>query len=186
VLAAAAVASTVVITWPTRSVRAQEDMRARMAELCAAVGDDAAILVPIDGILALMLSVPVGVWCDVPSAGGTVDLESEDVARLAVAWAAEGRRLVLVSSSATPMMNTLVGTGLVGRTLELDPLYPKAIEPTITARPRQVVVDGRVGKGPDGELTFYLYEIDVRAAGRVLGTSSTSGPGSDAGPAVGE
>src|SRR3546814_7902278 len=106
-------------------------MRDRMEAICEAAGDDAAILVPIDGILSLMMSVPVGVWCDVPSAGGLTTLEPADVAELAIAWAKEGRDLFVLSSSETPLMNELIPSGIVGDTTSLEPLYPTAIEPTI-------------------------------------------------------
>jgi hypothetical protein len=105
-----------------------------------------------------MMSVPVGVWCDVPSAGGRADLEVVDVARLAVRWQAEGRRLVVLSSSETPVFGTLRSAGIVTR----------AIEPTITSRPGDVVVDGRLGKGDDGDVTFHLYVVDVDRARRLL------------------
>jgi hypothetical protein len=166
------VVSTAAITWPVREARAQEGMEARIGEVCDAVGSDAAILVPIDGILSLMMSVPVGVWCEVPSAGGLPTLEAIEVARLAVAWEDAGRRLVVLSSSATPLFNTLRPSGLVGEPVVLAPLFPKAVEPTITRRPGRVVVDGRLGKGPRGEVTFYVYEVDVDVARWMLASSS--------------
>src|SRR3546814_5466655 len=46
-------------------------------------------------------------------------------------------------------MNELIPSGIVGDTTSLEPLYPTAIEPTITSRPDEIVVDGRLGKGPD-------------------------------------
>jgi glycosyltransferase involved in cell wall biosynthesis len=165
---AASMVTVAAITWPTREARAQIPMRERMHEICDVLEPADAVLVPIDGILALMMSVPVGVWCDVPSAGGTVTLEAVDVARLAVEWDAEGRRLVVLSSSETPVFNTLRGAGIVTRAIDLEPIYPTAIEPTITSRPTEVVVDGRLGKGPDGEITFHLYVIDPERAGRLL------------------
>jgi glycosyltransferase involved in cell wall biosynthesis len=165
------------ITWPVREARAQEGMQERIGEICDAVGDDAAILVPIDGILALMMSVPVGVWCQVPSAGGTPGLEAIDVARLAVAWEDAGRRLMVLSSSATPLFNNLRPTGLVDEPIVLAPVFPKAIEPTISRRPRRVVVDGRLGKGPRGEVTFYVYEVDVDVARSMLASSAGGGAG---------
>jgi len=169
-LAGAVVGATAAITWPVREVRAQVPMRQRIQEVCAQVEPDDALLVPIDGILALMMSVPAGVWCDVPSAGGTTELGPDDVARLAVDWEAEGRRLVVLSSSATPLMNTLLPTGIVAERILTEPVFPVAVEPTITSRPRRVVVDGRLGKGPQGEVTFQLYPIDVDAARRYLET----------------
>lgn len=167
-LAVASVITVAVITWPTRDVRAQVPMRERMDEICDLLEPDDAVLVSIDGILALMMSVPVGVWCDVPSAGGTPLLEPVDVARLAVAWEEEGRRLVVLSSSSTPVFNTLRPSGIVTRGIALEPIFPKAIEPTLTSRPDEVVVDGRLGKGPDGEVTFHLYVIDTDRARRLL------------------
>lgn len=167
--------STAAITWNTRGARAQVPMRDRIGDICEVIDDDAAILVPIDGILALMMSVPVGVWCEVPSAGGTTALEAIDVARLAVEWEEEGRRLVVLSSSATPLENTLLASGLVSKTVQLAPVFPVAIEPTITRRPREVVVDGRLGKGPRGEVTFYVYEIDGGAARRMLSAAPGDG-----------
>ena len=161
-------ASAAAITWPTSSARAQIPMHERMQQLCAELQPDDAVLVTIDGILAFMMSVPVGVWCDVPSAGGKADLEVVDVARLAVEWQATGRRLVVLSSSETPLFNTLRGSGLVTRAIDLEPLYPETIEPTLTSRPDEVVVDERVGKGPDGELTFHLYVIDADRARNLL------------------
>src|SRR3546814_13434399 len=104
-------------------------MRDRMEAICEAAGDDAAILVPIDGILSLMMSVPVGVWCDVPSAGGLTTLEPADVAELAIAWAKEGRDLFVLSSSAPPMMHELIPSGIVGDTPSLDPLHPPPHHP---------------------------------------------------------
>lgn len=169
--------STAAITWPVREVRAQEGMEARIGEICDAVGDDAAILVPIDGILSLMMSVPVGVWCEVPSAGGLPRLEAIEVARLAVAWEDSGRRLVVLSSSATPLFNTLRPSGLVGEPVLLAPVFPKAVEPTITRRPGRVVADGRLGKGPRGEITFFVYEVDVDVARRMLASSPGGGAG---------
>ncbi len=70
-VALATLGATIAITWPVRSARAQVPMRERMADVCERLDDDDAVLVPIDGILSLMMSVPVGVWCEVPSAGGT-------------------------------------------------------------------------------------------------------------------
>jgi hypothetical protein len=95
-------------------------------------------------------------------------LEVREVARLAVEWEAEGKRLVVLSSSETPLFNTLRPAGIVTQTIELDPMYPETIEPTLTSRPNEVVVDGRLGKGPDGEVTFYLYVIDTDRARRLL------------------
>lgn len=161
---AGSLASTVAITWPVQDVRAQVPMRDRIHEVCDLAGDDAAILVPIDGILSLMFSVPVGVWCQVPSAGGTARLEPDDVARLATEWDEEGRRLVVVSSSETPVMNTLLPTGMVEETTHTLPLYPEAVQPTIGVGPERVVPDGRLGKGPDGDIAFHVYRIDVGAA----------------------
>lgn len=169
-LAGASLVTVAVITWPTRDARAQIPMRERMDEICDLLEPDDAVLVSIDGILALMMSVPVGVWCDVPSAGGTSLLEPVDVARLAVAWEAEGRRLVVLSSSSTPVFNTLRPSGIVTRGIALEPIFPRAIEPTLTSRPDEVVVDGRLGKGPDGEITFHLYLIDTDRARRLLRT----------------
>jgi len=91
---------------------------------------------------------------------------------LAVAWEDAGRRLVVLSSSATPLFNTLRPSGLVGEPVVLAPLFPKAVEPTITRRPGRVVVDGRLGKGPRGEVTFYVYEVDVDVARWMLASSS--------------
>jgi hypothetical protein len=167
-LAVASVTTVAVITWPTRDARAQFPMHERMQEICDVVEPDDAVLVSIDGILALMMSVPLGVWCDVPSAGGTRFLEPLDVARLAVAWEEEGRRLVVLSSSETPVFNTLRPAGIVTRGIALEPLFPTAIEPTLRSRPDEVVVDGRLGKGPDGEVTFYVYVIDTDRARRLL------------------
>jgi hypothetical protein len=163
-VAGTALVTTATITWPTRSARAQIPMRERMHEICATMGDDAAVLVPIDGILALMMSVPVGVWCDIPSAGGMPNITPEDVARLAIEWNDAGRQLVVLSSSATPLMNTLLPTGLVDDTVALARVYPEVVEPTLSSRPDEVVADGRLGKGPDGEVTFYIYNVDVDAA----------------------
>jgi glycosyltransferase involved in cell wall biosynthesis len=168
VVAAGAVASTVAITWPVRDVRAQVPMRERIHQVCDHVGDDAAVLVPIDGILAPMFSVPVGVWCDVPSAGGRPGLGPRDVAHLAAAWDDEGRRLVVVSSSETPVMNRLLPTGIVAEAIITDPVYPRAVEPTILHRPERVTADNRLGKGPDGEIRFYVYPIDADAAREYL------------------
>ena len=123
-VAAGAVGATAAITWPVQDVRAQVPMRERIHQVCDHAGDDAAILVPIDGILSLMFSVPVGVWCGVPSAGGAPGLGPGDVARLAVAWREEGRRLVVVSSSATPVMNTLLPTGIVAGDDQHEPRVP--------------------------------------------------------------
>jgi hypothetical protein len=167
-LVTAGVASAAAITWPTRDATAQEGMHRRMLEICDQLQPDDAVLVPIDGILALMMSVPVGVWCDVPSAGGRADLEVVDVARLAVRWQAEGRRLVVLSSSETPVFGTLRSAGIVTRAIDFEPLYPRAVEPTITSRPGDVVVDGRLGKGDDGDVTFHLYVVDVDRARRLL------------------
>ncbi len=166
-VAVGSVASAAVITWPTRTARAQVPMRQRMHEICDLLEPDDAVLVPIDGILAVMMSVPVGVWCDVPSAGGTARLDVGDVARLAVDWQAEGRRLVVLSSSGTPVFATLHDSGLVAETIDLAPMYPRAIEPTITSRPDEVVADGRLGKDPDGGVTFRLFILDLRAARRL-------------------
>src|SRR3546814_15129459 len=138
-------------------------MRDRMEAICEAAGDDAAILVPIDGILSLMMSVPVGVWCDVPSAGGLTTLEPADVAELAIAWAKEGRDLFVLSSSETPLMNELIPSGIVGDTTSLEPPYPTAIETTITSRPTDIVVDRHLGKGPDGEPTFHPHDTHQEA-----------------------
>ena len=167
-VACASVASAAVITWPTRDARAQVPMRDRMHEICDILQPDDAVLVPIDGILSLMMSVPVGVWCGVPSAGATADLEPVDVARLAIDWEAEGRRLVVLSSSATPVFNALRPAGFVTRAIDLAPIFPRAIEPTLTSRPDEVVIDGRLGKGPDGEITFHLYVIDTDRARHYL------------------
>jgi hypothetical protein len=108
------------------------------------------------------------VWCDVPTAGGTSKLEVRDVARMAIEWEAQGRRLVVLSSAETPLFNTLRPALIVTRTIELDPMFPETIEPTLASRPDEVVFDGRVGKGPDGEITFYLYVIDTERARRLL------------------
>jgi hypothetical protein len=167
-LACASVVTVAVITWPTRDVRAQVPMRDRMREICDVLQPDDAVLVSMDGILALMMSVPVGVWCDVPSAGGTAALQPADVARLAVEWEAAGRRLVVLSSSDTPVFNTLRPSGIVTRAIDLLPIFPEAIEPTLTSRPDAVVPDGRLGKGPHGEITFHLYVIDPDRAHRLL------------------
>ena len=160
--------ATAAITWPVQDVRAQVPMRERIHEICELAGDDAAILVPIDGILALMFSVPAGVWCGVPAAGGAPGLGAGDVARLAVAWEQEGRRLVVVSSSETPVMNTLLPTGIVAEVISTNPVYPVAVEPTIGEQPDRIVPDGRFGKGPDGEITFHLYPIDAEKAAAYL------------------
>jgi hypothetical protein len=167
-IAAASIASAAAISWPVREARAQVPMRQRMHEICDVLEPDDAVLVTIDGILAFMMSVPLGVWCDVPTAGGTAKLEVRDVARMAIEWEAQGRRLVVLSSAETPLFNTLRPALIVTRTIELDPMYPETIEPTLTSRPDEVVVDGRVGKGPDGEVTFYLYVIDTERARRLL------------------
>jgi len=47
-------------------------------------------------------------------------------------------------------------------------VFPTAIEPTLRSRPDEVVVDGRLGKGPDGEITFYVYVIDTDRARRLV------------------
>lgn len=170
--------ATAAITWPVREVRAQVPMRERINDVCRVIEDDDAILVPIDGILSLMLSVPIGVWCGVPSAGGNAAIEPEHVAELAVAWSEQGRRLVVVSSSATPLMNELLPTGISDAAIVTPPVFPMAIEPTITSRPDEIVVDGRLGKGPDGEVTFYVYRIDVDRARRYLETGQPVDPAS--------
>jgi hypothetical protein len=167
-VAAASIVSAAAITWPVREARAQIPMRQRMHEICDVLEPDDAVLVTIDGILAFMMSVPLGVWCDVPTAGGTPTLEPVDIARLAVDWEAEGRRLVVLSSSETPLFNTLRPALIVTRTIELEPMFPETIEPTLFSRPDEIVVDGRLGKGPDGEVTFYLYVIDTDRARRLL------------------
>jgi hypothetical protein len=168
IVAATSIATAAAITWPVRDARAQIPLRQRMHEICDVLEPDDAVLVTIDGILAFMMSVPLGVWCDVPTAGGMSRLEVREVARLAVEWEAEGKRLVVLSSSETPLFNTLRPAGIVTQTIELDPMYPETIEPTLTSRPNEVVVDGRLGKGPDGEVTFYLYVIDTDRARRLL------------------
>lgn len=168
IVAGSTVASVAAITWPTREVRAQVPMRDRMASVCEILEPDDAVLVTIDGILSLMMSVPVGVWCDVPSAGATADLEPVDVARMAVEWAEQGRRLVVLSSSETPVFNTLRPSGIVTQGIATLPAHPVTIEPTLTSRPDEVVVDERLGKGPDGEITLYLYVIDLDRSRRLL------------------
>jgi glycosyltransferase involved in cell wall biosynthesis len=175
VVVAGTAASAAGISWAVRGARAQEGMQERIGEICDAVGEDAAILVPIDGILALMMSVPIGEWCGVPSAGGTPGLEPLGVARLAVEWEAEGRELLVLSSSATPLFNTLRPTGLVGVPLELAPVFPEAVEPTVTDRPRRVVVDGRLGKGPRGEISFFVYEVDLDVARQMISAAEAGG-----------
>lgn len=170
--------ATAAITWPVREVRAQVPMRERINDVCSVIDEDDAILVPIDGILSLMLSVPIGVWCGVPSVGGLPAIEPAHVAEMAVAWAEEGRDLVVVSSSATPLMNELLPTGISDAAIVTPPVFPKAIEPTITRRPDEIVVDGRLGKGPAGEVTFYVYRIDVERARRFLETGQPVDPGS--------
>ena len=75
----------------------------------------------------------------------------------------------------TRLMNELIPSGIVGDTTSLEPLYPTAIEPTITSRPDEIVVDGRLGKGPVGEITFHLYEIDQEAAEYYLAVSGPAG-----------
>ncbi len=167
-VALGATGATAAITWPVQDVRAQVPMRERIHQVCELAGDDAAILVPIDGILALMFSVPAGVWCGVPAAGGAPGLGPGDVARLAVAWEQEGRRLVVVSSSETPVMNTLLPTGIVAESMRTGPVYPVAVEPTIRERPERVVPDERLGKGPDGEIVFHVYPIDAEKAAAYL------------------
>jgi hypothetical protein len=74
----------------------------------------------------------------------------------------------VLSSSATPVFNTLRQAGIVTQTVDLHPAYPLAVEPTLTSRPDEVVVDERLGKGPDGEITFYLYVLDTDRARRLL------------------
>lgn len=167
-VAAGTVGATAAITWPVQDVRAQVPMRERIHQVCDHAGEDAAILVPIDGILSLMFSVPVGVWCGVPSAGGAPGLEPGDVARLAVAWEKEGRQLVVVSSSSTPVMNTLLPTGMVRETIRTVPVRPEAVEPTIRVGPGRIAPDRRFAKAPDGTITFHVYPIDVDAADRYL------------------
>jgi len=90
------------------------------------------------------------------------------VARLAVEWEAAGRHLVVVSSSSTPLFNKLRPAGLIGGSVKTAPVFPKAVEPTITRRPTEVVVDGRLGKGPRGEVAFYVYDVDVDVARSML------------------
>jgi hypothetical protein len=89
---------------------------------------------------------------------------------MAVEWEEQGRRLVVLSSAETPVFNTLRPAGIVTRAIELNPMFPTAIEPTLRSRPNEVVVDERLGKGPDGEVTFYLFLIDTDRARTLLRT----------------
>jgi len=168
VVVVGSLANAAAATWPAREARAQLGMRERMRELCAQLRPDDAVLVPIDGLLALMMPVAVGVWCDVPSAGGTARLRSDDVARLALAWHEEGRRLVVVSSSDAPLFGKLRASGFVPRWVDLAPVYPRAMEPTITGPTERLIADDRLVKRDGGAFTLHLYEVDVDLARRYL------------------
>lgn len=167
-VAVACVVSSVVITWPVRSARAQTGMREKMHQICAELEDTDVVLVTMEGLLSLMMSVPVGVWCDVPSAGGGVHMGAQDVAALAIEWETQGRRLVVLSSSVTPSGGMLEAAGLIRSSTSLDPFFPTEVEPAVTSRPDEIVVDGRLGRDPGGAARFYLYRIDVERARRYL------------------
>jgi hypothetical protein len=127
-LAAVAVAVPALIWVPLASARELQISRHALGLVCDAVGEDGAAVFLAGYGVDEQLPVAARVVCEVPTASGPPE---RDYRRLQQAWAAEGRRLVLVASAAAPIPEGLVVVDAVD--------YPvEALEVTVTRRPEHL------------------------------------------------
>ncbi len=137
VLLAAIIAAPAIATWPARSARSGDGLLAAVDDVCAAGGEDAAWLVLPDGAYDELLTQSLRSGCGTPAAGARRDIDRDDVDRLATAWAAQGRTLVVLGPSAAAVTDAAgpvaVSTFTAPGRFEL--------EKTLTRRPDRLITN---------------------------------------------
>jgi len=115
----------VATTWPVRDMTLQDDALDSVDATCDALGPDAAALALAEEGASLILPATLRFACDVPVAGATRPVRADELGRLAEAWAAEGRRLVVVGGTESSL-TTLLGDVTVRRFEAASPRQPQA------------------------------------------------------------
>lgn len=120
---------------PVAGATTQEGLLGKVEDVCAAVGEDGAVVVVAGQALELTFGQTIRSFCGVPVAIAEPSFGAADVAELAVAWAEGGRDLHLVGADAAQV------EALAGRPPELVSVLANddQLEATLTRRPDKLV-----------------------------------------------
>jgi len=123
-------------TWPVRSFSPYRDEREAVLALCEGAGDDAAVIVIPGPQVGDDLAQPIRSLCGLPAVNTIGVITPGEVGRLQAAWAAQGRRLVVVAERETQLM--LAGATPIAR---YDLSGHREIERTLDRRPSRLTAD---------------------------------------------
>jgi hypothetical protein len=134
-LLAAIVSAPALATWPARSAQSGAGLLAAIDDVCTTGGDDAAWLVLSDGDYDALLPQSLRSGCGQPAAAAKRGIDRDDVARLAAAWAAQGRTLMVLGPSEASV------TSAAGPVAVSTFTAPGAfeLEKTLTRRPERLI-----------------------------------------------
>lgn len=128
----------------------------RFNQICTFAHEEpSAILVTPGQALAYTIPESLQAWCDVPVAGAIDSVTPGEIRALSMLWRAEGRRLLILSTSP----EGLVGVG--GSTVMPIPgpvlMGP---QPSIDHSPGGMVPDQRIAQSDVGVIPLFLIEVD--------------------------
>lgn len=126
----------------------------RFDDICAIAHDQpTAILVTPGQGLSYTIPTALQAWCDVPVAGAIGTVTRGEILELSMRWRAEGRRLMILSTSE----DGLVGVGGTAYPV-LGPVLTGP-ERTLDRVPEHIVPDERIAQSADGSLPLFLVEV---------------------------
>ncbi len=145
---AAAVVVPAIALQPVWRTSTQRGMDAAVDAMCAAVGDDAAVVVLQDENLDQLLPQTIRSWCDVPAAGALPGFDRATAVALDAQWAQSGRRLYIIGTNP----ETVQPLATILRD-DIGAANDRELEQTLTRRPSHLIsfpfqfVVGRVSAG---------------------------------------
>lgn len=132
------VAWPVATLWPVAQARTQAGGVAAVHDVCAAVGDDAAVVVLPQDSLQLVLPPAIRSFCGVPAVTFDPALGSGRLDQLRAAAARDGRRLFVVARDDAGVRSAAPSATIVRRVVLGG---DTALEPTYTERPHRLTDD---------------------------------------------
>lgn len=112
-----------------------------------------AILVTPGQALSYTIPTALQAWCHVPVAGAVDTITPGEIRELSLLWRAEGRRLMILSTSP----DGLVGVG--GTAVDVPGPVLMGAEYTIDRVPRRLVPDSRIAQSDVGVLPLFLVTV---------------------------
>jgi hypothetical protein len=126
----------------------------RFNQICAIAHEEpSAILVTPAQALGYTIPTALQAWCDIPVAGAIGSVTPGEIRTLALQWRAEGRRLLILSTSPAG----LVGVGVDAVPVPGPPLTGP--EGSVTHAPARIVPDRRIAQSDDGVVPLFLVDV---------------------------